>query len=240
MFKLGVYGAAGRMGRRVVACADSHPHLEVVATADHDGVSGDFSACDVIIDFSVAEATDGLFSVLSETSAALVTGVTGRSASQHARVVAEAERRPVFSAANFSVGIAVLNRLVADASRALGESFDLEVFEIHHRLKADAPSGTALQLAQTAAESASLSWPESRQVRDGITGPRGDGEVGTAALRGGTVAGEHTVYLFGEAERLELTHRATNRDVFVHGALRAATWLPEQPVGLYGMSDLLS
>jgi 4-hydroxy-tetrahydrodipicolinate reductase len=228
------------MGQRVVACATDHPHLEVIATADRGVNSGDFAACDVIVDFSVAAATAGLLSILSDSKAALVTGVTGRTEAQHSQVLAEGDHRPAFYAANFSVGVAVLNRLVAEASRALGDTFDLEVFEIHHRRKADAPSGTALQLAETAAQAASIPWPDGRRVRDGQTGLRGDAEVGTAALRGGSVAGEHTVYLFGEAERLELTHRATDRDVFVYGALRAAYWVASQPVGLYGMTDLLS
>lgn len=237
--RIGIYGAAGRMGQRLIAAAENTAEIEVIATIDRAQRNGDFSACEVIVDVSVADATDGLISALDGCTAALVTGVTGRNAEQTAAIHDEAGRRAVFIAANFSVGIAVLNRLVAEAAKALGEHYDIEVLELHHRKKADAPSGTALQLAETAAGSAGLSWPDSRRVRDGMTGPRQRAELGTAALRGGTVAGEHTVYFFGDSERIELTHRATDRDVFAHGALRAARWVSDQKPGRYGMSDLL-
>ena len=237
--RIGIYGAAGRMGRRLTACAQNIPEIDVVATIDREQRSGDFSMCDVVVDVSVADATGGLIDALHGCTAALVTGVTGRNAEQTASIHDEISRRAVFIAANFSVGIAVLNRLVAEAAKALGETYDIEVLELHHRKKADAPSGTALQLAETAADSAGLPWPEARRVRDGMTGPRQRSELGTAALRGGTVAGEHTVYFFGDSERIELTHRATDRDVFAHGALRAARWVSGQKPGLYGMSDLL-
>ena len=237
--KLAVYGAAGRMGQRIVAIAETNPYFEVVATIDRNLSQGQVDDCDVVIDFSLPAATDGLLSLLAKIPAGVVTGVTGRTPEEADRVFAEAKRRPVFAAANFSLGVAVLNQLVQQAVAALGSEFDAEVFEIHHRMKEDAPSGTALRLAQTAAEASGLAWPDVRKNRDGRTGPRGEHEVGTAALRGGTVAGEHTVFLFGQSERLELTHRATDRDVFVHGALRAARWLTSQSPGRYEISDLI-
>ena len=237
--RVGVFGARGRMGQRIVACAEARNDCEIVYTMDAESENGCVSACDVLIDFSLPQATDALVQSLKGCKAGLVTGVTGRSEAQQTLVTSLASNRPVFSAANFSLGIAVLNHLITQAVTALGPDFDTEVFEIHHRAKADAPSGTALQLAETAAAARGLPWPDSRRNRDGYTGAREQCEIGTAALRGGTVAGEHTVFLFGDSERLELTHRATDRDVFAIGALRAARWLTRKPPGLYSMVDLV-
>lgn len=227
------------MGQRLCALAETDPGLELVCQIDTSTIVGEPSDCDVMIDFSVADATDQLLAILKTTDAGLVTGVTGRTDKQHAAVAELASQRAVFSAANFSLGIAVLNQLVAMAAVALKDDFDCEVFEIHHRMKADAPSGTALQLAQTAAQTSGIDWPGGRRVREGNTSTRGLGEVGTAAIRGGRVAGEHTVYFLGNSERLELTHRATDRDVFVVGALKAAKWLSRQTPGLYSMVNML-
>ena len=237
--RVGVFGARGRMGQRIIACAEARADCEIVYTMDANSENGHLSVCEVLIDFSLPEATDGLVQSLGACKAGLVTGVTGRSETQQSLVAALASNRPVFAAANFSIGIAVLNHLIAQAVNALGPDFDAEVFEIHHRAKADAPSGTALQLAATAAAARGLPWPDSRRNRDGHTGAREPCEIGTAALRGGTVAGEHTVFLFGDSERLELTHRATDRDVFAVGALRAAVWLARKNPGLYSMVDLV-
>jgi 4-hydroxy-tetrahydrodipicolinate reductase len=237
--RIGVFGARGRMGQRIIACAEARDDCRIVCTMDAGTETGRVSDCEVLIDFSLPQATDHLLECLEKCSAGLVTGVTGRNETQHAKVMAFSSNRPVFAAANFSLGIAVLNHLVAQAVTALGPDFDTEVFEIHHRLKTDAPSGTALQLAATAAACRGLPWPESRRNREGNTGARSDVEIGTAALRGGTVAGEHTVFLFGQSERIELTHRATDRDVFAIGSLRAARWLVGRAHGLYSMTDLV-
>ncbi|MEE2757442.1 MAG: 4-hydroxy-tetrahydrodipicolinate reductase [Myxococcota bacterium] len=237
--KIAVYGAGGRMGRRVIKCAAERHDVRVVCTIDESEITGDLSTCDVIVDFSVAKATDAVLELVGKNSIPLVTGVTGRSKKQLEDIAEASEIQPIFSAANFSIGVAVLNKLVEAAVRSLGREFDAEIFEIHHRMKADAPSGTALLLGKTAAESRGLDWPDARRNRDGITGPRSENEVGTAALRGGAVPGEHTVFLFGESERLELTHRAANRDIFALGAIRAAIWLKDQQPGLYGMKHLV-
>jgi 4-hydroxy-tetrahydrodipicolinate reductase len=201
---------------------------------------GDLSHCDVVIDFSIATATEDLLERLDGTRAALVTGTTGRTPEQMAAVEGRSAVAPVFSAANYSLGVAVLSDLVTRAARALGPAFDMEIFEIHHRQKVDAPSGTALHLAEVAAHARDMPWPDAQRLRHGQTGPRSEAEVGLAALRGGAVTGEHTVYFFGAAERIELTHRAADRDVFAHGALRAACWIVGQPPGRYGMTDLLA
>ena len=237
--KVGIFGSSGRMGQRLCALSETRPDLELVCRIDTNTIEGEPSDCDVMIDFSVANATEQLLAVLKTMDAGLVTGVTGRTDEQHAAITELASHRPVFSAANFSLGIAVLNQLVAMAAEALRDDFDCEVFEIHHRMKADAPSGTALQLAQTAAQTSGIRWPDGRRVREGNTSARGTHEVGTAAIRGGRVAGEHTVYFLGDSERLELTHRATDRDVFVVGALKAAKWLSGQKPGLYSMVNML-
>lgn len=235
--RLGLFGADGRMGRRIQACLGSHPALQLVAAVGRGSERG-FARCDVVVDVSVAAATGVLLRRLEGTPAALVTAVTGRDESQVAAIEARAETSPVFTAANFSVGVAVLTRLVAEAARSMAG--EVEVFELHHREKADAPSGTALQLARAAAEAQGHAWPRSRApVRDGHTGPRRPGQVGLASLRGGLVPGEHTVFVFGESERIEITHRASDRSVFAHGALRAAAWVVGRPAGSYSMSDLV-
>ncbi len=235
--RLGIFGAEGRMGRHIRASLDAHPSLQLVAAVSR-GSDADLAGCDVVIDVSVAFATSELLRRLDGSRAALVTAVTGRDEAQQTAIRAHADRAPLFTAANFSVGVAVMTRLVAEASRAMGG--EVEVFELHHREKADAPSGTALQLARVAAEAQGRSWPEARAaVRDGHTGPRASGQIGLAALRGGLVPGEHTVFVFGESERIEVTHRASDRAVFAHGALRAAAWVVGRPAGSYSMTDLL-
>lgn len=234
--KLGIFGASGRMGRQLQACLPEHPPLALVRAVGR-GDAEDFRGCDVVIDVAVASATDGLLERLD--GAALVTGVTGRDLDQQAAIAAYAARAPVFVSANFSLGVAVLSRLVERAAAAL-TGFDVEVFEAHHRKKADAPSGTALHLAQAAARGAKLAWPQARAtVREGFTGPRASDQIGLAAVRGGDVIGEHTVYFFGSGERLELTHRASDRSVFAHGALQVAKWLPGQVNGLHDIDGLL-
>lgn len=234
--QLGVFGAGGRMGRQLQACLVDHPEL-ALQQAIGRGDAGDFTGCDVVIDVALASATPDLIARLD--GAALVTGVTGRDPAQHAAITAYAQQAPVLVAANFSVGVAVLSRLVRQAAAMLA-GFDIEIFELHHRRKVDAPSGTALHLAAEAADAAGHGWPAARRpARDGFTGARTATEIGVAAGRGGDVIGEHTVYFLGSAERVELTHRATDRAVFAHGALRVAQWLVDQPAGLHTVESFL-
>ena len=240
--RLGLFGADGRMGRRVIESLDGFPDLELVASVDVASPPGvDFADCAVVIDFAVAGATDALLARLATGSAALVTGVTGRSEAHEEALRARSERAPVLAAANFSVGVAILRQVVEQAARAAGPDWDVEIFELHHGRKADAPSGTALALGRSASRGLDLSWPGCRApVRDGPTGPRAPEQVGVAALRGGDVTGEHTVFLLGDGERLELTHRVRDRRVFALGALRAARWVVGRPPGLYGIRDMLA
>ncbi len=239
MISLGIFGANGRMGRCIQALLPQFADFQLRAGIDHQSASLDaFKDCDVVIDFSLASATEDLLAHLEQSKAALVTGVTGRTEAQTEAICALARQRPVFISSNFSLGIAVLADLSRRAACML-EDFDIEIAELHHKRKADAPSGTALQLAQAitavAKDREILSSP-----RWGAGHPRQPQEIGVAALRGGDVTGEHTVYFLGEGERIELTHRATDRGIFAQGALRAARWVKTQSPGVYGMNDLLA
>lgn len=242
--RLGLWGASGRMGRAIQALLAREPGfagLTLVAAPDRAAAHArSFAQCDVVVDFATAEATPALLEALANSPAALVTGVTGRDAQQSAAVRALGQTRAVFEAANFSVGLAVLSALVRRAAQLLPADFDAEIFEIHHRQKQDAPSGTALRLGQAVAQGRGEPWPEAQlPARAGLTGPRPEGGVGLAALRGGQVVGEHTVFFFGPAERIELSHRAQDREIFAFGALKAAIFIAKAAPGCYGMADLL-
>ena len=236
--KLGLFGAQGRMGRRVVECAATLDNFALYRALDRDDEI-DFLKCDVVIDFSTHTATERLYEHLAGTEIPLVTGVTGRNETERELIGVLSETRPVFAASNFSIGIAVLNELVTKAVKMLGDEFAAEILEVHHEHKMDAPSGTALSLGETIAKAKDSPWPESRTIREGIGLPCTQSEIGVASLRGGDVVGDHTVFLLGVSERLELTHRAGNRALFARGALRAARWIVSQSPGLYGMNDLL-
>lgn len=239
--RLGVFGASGRLGTRVVAAAQAHPAWIVKralgrAAPDADPLSQTFTGCDVVVDVALPEATDALLERLGASGVPLVTGVTGRTPAQRAALEAYAARAAVLSASNFSVGVALLRHLTELAARVV--DWDAEVFEVHHRRKVDAPSGTAWTLGEAVADARGLPWPSAaRAPRAG--GARASDEVGLSAARGGDVVGEHTVFFFGDAERVELTHRATDRGVFAHGALRAARFLVGQPPGHFSMRDVV-
>jgi 4-hydroxy-tetrahydrodipicolinate reductase len=235
--RIGVFGASGRLGTRIVALASESADLRVVRALGRDTPAAeDLEGCDVVIDVAVPDATDDLMRRLAGARVPLVSGVTGRSTAQVAALEGYAERAPVLLASNFSVGVALLRRLVAIVGEAV--PWEAEIFELHHRRKLDAPSGTALSLAQAVARARDLSWPSSARAPRGA-GARGADEIGLAVARGGDVVGEHTVFFLGEAERLELTHRATDRGLFAAGALHAARWLANRSPGLYGMDDVV-
>lgn len=193
----------------------------------------------VVIDFTSAEASLVHAGVCSEQGVALVIGSTGFSAQGRAELSRWASRIPVVMSPNMSVGVNLIIQVARQLAQVLGESFDVEIVETHHRMKRDAPSGTALRLAEEIASSLGRSSADFRTARQGEIGSRPRGEIGIQALRGGDVVGEHTVLFLGEGERVELTHRAHSREQFANGALRAARWVVGQPPGLYDMQDVL-
>lgn len=259
-----VCGAAGRMGRRIVALASAGERTRVVGAlevGDHPDlgadagelagigkigipVTGDTSSlivpAHVTIDFSTAAGALARLRTAAECAAPIVVGATGFSKEQRAEAQRLASRMPTLLAPNMSLGVNVLIGLVEDAVARLGEGFDCEIVELHHGRKEDAPSGTALALAEAAARAAGRD-PERDLVlaRQGMVGARSAGEIGVVALRGGDAAGEHTVMLLGTGERIELTHRAASRDCFAAGAVHAAVWLAGKAAGLYTMRDVL-
>jgi 4-hydroxy-tetrahydrodipicolinate reductase len=263
--RIGVLGADGRMGRaivRAIAARDDKSALlgaaverpgspalgqdaGVVAGSGAAGVIiaqglPEKAAAAVWIDFTVPAATLVAAEAAAARGVAMVVGTTGLSVAQKAELAAAAKQIPIVVAANTSVGVTVLLKLIADAARALGPGFDLEIVETHHRAKRDAPSGTALRLAEALAEATGRDLgATARFERHGDIGARTDAEIGIQTLRGGDVVGEHTIYFLGQGERVEITHRATSRDTFAHGAVRAALWVAGRPPGLYDMRDVL-
>jgi 4-hydroxy-tetrahydrodipicolinate reductase len=253
-----VCGATGRMGRAVIRLCGEAPDLEIVGAcagpgdpglgedagtlagagrsgvAITDDMASALLGAQVVIDFSQPQALEQLARLAARQGVALVSGTTGLK--DLALLDTAAARIAVVWAANMSLGVQVLSELAAEAARRLGPGFDIEICETHHRSKVDAPSGTALRLADALREVRSL-----RPVtgRTGIVGARAPDEIGVLAFRGGDVIGDHTVHLLGPGERLELTHRATSRELFAQGALRAARWVVKQPPGRYSLKDVL-
>lgn len=245
--RIGLLGATGRMGRRVADLAAAGGDTVVAAigrgTGDVGGLTirppgpGCFDGCNVVIDFSMPEALAAALPHLGRLP--LVTGTTGLPDAVAAAVQAHAAHAPVLAAANFSTGVTLLVALARRAAAALPD-YDVEITETHHRLKQDAPSGTALALAQAVAEGRAVALEAVRRDgRTGRTGVRPAGEIGLHALRGGDVIGDHEVWLLGPGERVLLGHVATSRDTFAAGALRAARWLSGRAPGAYSMADVL-
>ena len=230
------------MGQAISGCAHREPERYRIAGEIGRGVEARavLPCGEVAVDFSSAAATGPLLAACRELRKPVVVGATGHDEPQRAEIEAAATEIPVVFAANFSVGVNTLFWLTRQAARILGPDFDLEVIETHHRLKKDAPSGTARRLAEILAEARGLSYAEdARHGREGLVGTRGANEIGLHAVRGGDVVGEHTVLFAALGERVELVHRASSRDTFALGALRAAAWLVGQPAGLYDMEDVL-
>lgn len=256
--RLAVHGASGKMGQSVVRLAHEAkiPVVHAVGT-DHVGrdvgelagvgtlgvsiVSGQEglreSGATVVVDFSASGAVAGLALACARAGVALVSGTTGLDDAGKAALDAASRDVPVLWEPNMSVGVHVLSMLVARATELLGEGFDVEITEAHHRAKVDAPSGTALRLAEVVARAR----PTSRlqHGREGRPGARDRAQIGMHAVRGGDVVGDHTVMFLGDGERIELTHRASNRDLFARGAVRAAAWISGRPRGRYTLGDVL-
>jgi 4-hydroxy-tetrahydrodipicolinate reductase len=259
-----VCGAAGRMGRRLIALAAEHPALRVAGAVEAPGnpalgsdagelagtarlgvrVGDDLAqACTpdgIVVDFTAPLATLHHARIAADRGAGLVIGTTGLTAEQTRLLHETARRTRAVIAANYSVGIAVLGEVVTLAARLLDRTFEPEIVEMHHHDKRDAPSGTALALARLVAAARELDLDTAAvTARSGDVGPRRADEIGITALRGGDVVGDHTVLFVGMGERLELTHRAQSRDSLVRGALRAAAWVAGRAPGVYGMRDVL-
>ena len=238
--RIGVFGASGRMGQSVVRIAEAAGH-EIVfrASAKAESLLAIAEArAEVAIDFSHAAAFRATVEACVAAELPLVSGTTGFGVEGEAALVAAAQSVAVLWEPNLSVGVYVLSALVREAAARLGETFDVEIVETHHKHKLDAPSGTALRLAssvQSARPELELGFG-----RHGAQAARTGRELGVHAIRGGSVVGDHTVGFYGEAERIELSHRAESRDVFARGALRAAEWLAGQPRGRYGLGDVLA
>ncbi len=253
-----VVGALGRMGERVRAALAGHPELALAGALEapgHPGLGSDagggvrveddpkaaLAACELAIVFATPAASLDALRVAADAGVRCVVGTTGLDASERAEIERLAERVAIVLAPNFSVSVNVLGHLVRQAARLLDdEDFDAELVELHHAGKRDAPSGTALWLAEAVAEGRGAP-PGERLVlaREGETGPREPGTIGIQTLRGGDNPGEHSVLFVGAGERLELVHRSATRDHFARGSVRAAAWLAEQPPGLYSMADVL-
>ena len=228
MTRIGVFGAGGRMGRAIAEAAAGAGDMTLV-----DDIP------DVYVDFSVPQALGNHLAIAVDAGTPIVIGTTGLS-SDAERLIDEAGAKiPVLQAANMSLGVNLLAHLVRETAARLGEEWDIEIAEMHHRHKLDAPSGTGLMLGRAAAAGRGIDLDRmSDRGRDGM-GVRECGRIGFAALRGGSVAGDHQVIFAGEGERIELGHRAESRAIFARGAIRAALWLRGQPPGRYGMSDVL-
>ncbi len=229
------------MGQALIQCAANDPELEVVGTVDiGDDVETAIQAADAIIDFSFHSATRSIAEQCAAANKPIVIGTTGHTEEDTAAIRALSDRIPMVWASNYSTGVNTLFWLTRKATEILGPDFDLEVIEMHHRHKKDAPSGTATTLAEILAEARQLQLKEAiRHGREGIVGARTDDEIGMHSLRGGDVVGDHTVVYATQGERLELTHKASSRDTFANGALRASKWALKQSAGLYSMQDVL-
>jgi 4-hydroxy-tetrahydrodipicolinate reductase len=241
MIRLLINGSRGRMGKALVACAAEDPELSVTAEIDEgDDFSAALANCDAVIDFTLAPATAAVAEACASAGKILVIGTTGHTDEERSRISACSQKTPIVFAPNFSVGVNTLFWLTHKAAEILGPDFDLEVVEMHHRLKKDSPSGTARRLAEILAGARGLSYEKDvLHGREGMVGERTKTEIGMHAIRGGDVVGDHTVIFANTGERLELTHKASSRETFAKGALRAAKWAVSKPAGLYDMQDVL-
>jgi 4-hydroxy-tetrahydrodipicolinate reductase len=262
--RLVVTGAAGRMGRMLIKTIAETPGVVLCAAIERadspalgqdagllagvgamgapisDDPAAALASADGVIDFSAPAATVAIAALAAQARIAHVVGTTGLSEDDLKSLAAAARRAPIVRSGNMSLGVNLLARLVRDAARALGREFDIEIVEMHHRMKVDAPSGTALLLGEAAAKGRGLTLSEhSERGRDGVTGARKPGAIGFASLRGGTVVGDHSVIFAGNGERIVLSHHAEDRALFARGALKAALWARGRKPGLYSMADVL-
>lgn len=265
MIRIGIIGATGRMGRHLIQATLDNPRTELdgaitrpgdrllgadagelvgggaVGVTLTDDLAAALEVIDVLIDFTLPDATVGNVEACRAAGRAMVIGTTGLDDEQKAAIDEAAKEVPVVLAPNFSAGVNLTFKLVEMAARALGDDFDVEVIEAHHRHKVDAPSGTAVKVGEVLADALGRDLKTCAVYgREGRTGERDRRTIGFETIRGGDIVGEHTVMFAGSGERLEITHRASSRMTFANGALRAAVWLHERTPGLYDMQDVLS
>jgi 4-hydroxy-tetrahydrodipicolinate reductase len=238
--KIGIIGSEGRMGRALEAAIAEAGHALAGGIDKGGNIAALADASDVLVDFSAPFALEANLHAAVGAGIPIVVGTTGLEPAHHAAIDSAAQAVAVLQTGNTSLGVTLLAHLVREAAARLGDDWDIEIVEMHHRMKVDAPSGTALLLGEAAAAGRGIDLSDNRESgRDGQTGARATGAIGFAALRGGTVAGEHSVILAGEQERLTLSHSAEDRSIFARGAVRAADWLIGRAPGRYGMGDVL-
>ena len=238
--RLLVHGAAGRLGKMIVEVAKSQADLAAKGVTREDPIDKVVSSADVVIDVSAPAATIAVARLCAENQKPLVVGTTGHTQEQIDALRRVSQRCPVLLAPNFSLGVNLLFWMTETVAAKLGKDFDVEIVELHHRLKKDAPSGTAKRLAELIAEARQLKYEQNaRHGREGLVGERPVDEIGVHAVRGGDIIGEHTVLFAGLGERLELTHKASSRETFARGAIQAARWIIGRRPGLYEMRDVL-
>lgn len=240
MARIGIIGSEGAMGHALTQVIAASGH-ELAGGIDKGGdVARLADECDVLVDFSAPGALQHNLHAAIGAGIPMVIGTTGLEEAHHQAIDNAARAVPILQTGNTSLGVTLLAHLVREAASRLGPEWDIEIVEMHHRRKVDAPSGTALLLGEAAAQGRGIDLAANRESgRDGHTGARKEGAIGFAALRGGTVAGEHSVILAGEEERITLSHSAENRAIFARGALRAAEWLVGQSPGRYRMEQVL-
>lgn len=255
---IGILGCMGRMGQAILQVVQATDDLDFVAgseIASHGGIGKPvpgtdvlladtaehvFHDADVVIDFTPPGQTATHAALAASTGTALVVGTTGMTGADHAALDAAAKNVPIMQAGNYSLGVNLMMALVRDAAKRLQAGWDIEIVEMHHKHKVDAPSGTALMLGEAAAKGRGKPLESLRTpAREGMTGEREDGTIGFSALRGGSVIGEHDVIFASGSERLTISHKAENRGLFAEGAVRAALWLASQGAGRYSMMDVL-
>jgi len=240
MAQFGIIGNKGRMGQALLQAVVDAGH-EVSGGVDQGESPGPLATqSDVLVDFSAPIALMANLDAARVAGIPIVIGTTGLEETHHAAIDDAAGAIPVLQTGNTSLGVTLLAHLVRDAASRLGDDWDIEIVEMHHRMKVDAPSGTALLLGEAAAQGRGIDLANnSERGRDGVTGARGQGTIGFASLRGGTVAGDHSVILAGDEERITLTHNAENRMVFARGAVKAGEWLIGKEPGRYTMPQVL-
>ncbi len=265
VLKVGIAGAAGRMGRMLVTevLRSNQTELSGATVMEHDPNRGMdagevvgnhrcgvrlrhspvemFEDSDVVIDFTTPTASLEHCLLAHRYNTALVIGTTGFSPRQQEMLEGHAQHVPIVGAPNMSLGVNVLLDLIERATQLLGNEYDIDILEMHHQNKVDAPSGTALAMGQRVAETLDKNFDDiAVMTREGRCGPRKEGEIGFAAMRGGDVIGDHTIVFAGNGDRVEITHKASNRRIYAAGAIRAALWLHQQKPGLYNMRDVLN